>query len=85
MGAVCLENSYLARSSLPAKEELHEPSSELGPARSSEDSSPRHKEEFHDASDDVPQPEGASQALVLQYNKWAPESPDYRNVDAQVR
>jgi len=90
VGAVCLENSYLARSSLPAKEKFHDASSELTSMQRapSGDSTASSKEEFHDAPDDLPasghQQQGSSQALVMQYNKWTPQSPEYHDVDAQV-
>lgn len=88
VGAVCLENSYLARSSLPAKEKFHDASSELTSMQRapSEDSTASAKEEFHDAPDDLPASgeQGSSQALVMQYNKWTPQSPEYHDVDAQV-
>ena len=90
VGAVCIENSYLARSSLPAKEKFHDTSSELTSMQRapSEDSTASSKEEFHDAPDDLPasgqQQQGSSQALVMQYNKWAPQSPEYHDVNAQV-
>lgn len=90
VGAVCLENSYLARSSLPAKEKFHDASSELTSMQRapSEDSTASSKEEFHDAPDDLPasgqQQQISSQALVMQYNKWTPQSSEYHDVDAQV-
>lgn len=90
VGAICLENSYLARSSLPAKEKFHDASSELTSMQRapSEDSTASPKEEFHDAPDDLPasgqQQQGSSQALIMQYNKWTPQSPEYHDVDAQI-
>ena len=90
VGAVCLENSYLARSSLPAKEKFHDASSELTSMQQapSGDSTASSKEEFHDAPDELPasgqQQQGSSQALVMQYNKWTPQSMEYHDVDAQV-
>ena len=82
VGPVCLENSYLARSSLPAKESFHEPSSDIASMQNapSEDSA---DENFHDASDELLSTK--SQALVLQYAKRTPKSPDYQDVDAEVR
>ena len=81
VGPVCIANSYLARSSLPAKETFHEPSSDIAsmqraPSGDSAD------DNFHDASDEMPSTK--SQALVLQYAKRTPKSPDYRDVDAEV-
>ena len=89
VGAVCLENSYLARSSLPAKEKFHDARSELTSLqRAPSGDSAASKEDFQDAPEELPasgqQQQASSQALVMQYNKWTPQSPDYQDVDAQV-
>ena len=82
VGPVCIENSYLARSSLPAKETFHDPSTDSASMHraSSEDSA---DDNFHDASDELPSTK--SQALVLQYHKRTPKSSDYQDVDAEVQ
>lgn len=96
VGAVCLEHSYLARSSLPAEERFHDASTDLqqppSPGAASD------TDEFKDAPgpDEIPalakesnqstapsQQQG--QALTLSYSKWAPQSPDYHNVDAEIQ
>ena len=86
VGPVCMENSYLARSSLPAREKFHEPSLDISSMHQapSEDSAAS-DEQFQDASDELPQATSQGQALVLQYAKWTPKSPEYQDVDAQVR
>ena len=89
VGAVCMENSYLARSSLPAKERFHDASPELASLqRLPSGGSPTTDDQFQDAPDELPalnhQPQGSSQALVMEYTKWSSQSPDYHGVDAQV-
>lgn len=81
VGPVCIENSYLARSSLPAKESFHDPSTDIASMQraSSQDSA---DDNFHDASDELLSTK--SQALVLQYAKRTPKSSDYQDVDAEV-
>ena len=85
VGPVCMENSYLARSSLPARESFHDPSLDITTMHQtpSEDSAAS-DEHFQDASDELPQANSQRQALVLQYAKWTPKSPEYQDVDAQV-
>lgn len=83
VGPVCMENSYLARSSLPAKESYHDPSSDVASMkRAPSEDSTQSDEHFHDASDNLSP--NQSQALVLQYVKRTPKSPDYQDVDAEV-
>ena len=85
VGPVCMENSYLARSSLPVRESFHDPSLDITTMHQtpSEDSAAS-DEQFQDASDELPQANSQGQALVLQYAKWTPKSPEYQDVDAQV-
>lgn len=96
VGAVCLEHSYLARSSLPAEEHFHDASTDLqqppSPGAASD------AEEFKDALEpdeiaplaqsnqqQASSGQGQSQALSLSYSKWSPQSPDYHDVDAEVQ
>lgn len=94
--SVCLEHSYLARSSLPAEERFHDASTDLQQPASPGAGSDA--EEFKDAPgpDEIASlarasPQGAtsgpdqSQALSLSYSNWAPQSPDYHDVDAEVQ
>ena len=84
VGPVCLE-SYLARSSLPARETFHDPSLDTTTMhRTPSEDSAASDEHFQDASDELPQANSQRQALVLQYAKWTPKSPEYQNIDAQV-
>lgn len=85
VGPVCMENSYLARSSLPAKESFHDPSSEVASMqRAPSADSTVSDDHFQDASDEMPSSRSQPQALVLKYAKRTPKSAEYHDVDAEV-
>lgn len=85
VGPVCIENSYLARSSLPAKEIFHEPSSDIASMqRAPSEDSAVSDEHFQDASEEVSYSRSQQQALCMQYIKRMPKSPEYRDIDAEV-
>lgn len=85
VGPVCIENSYLARSSLPAQETFHDPSSDVASMqRAPSGDSTVSDDHFQDASEEVSSARAQQQALVLQYAKRTPKSPEYRDVDAEV-
>ena len=86
VGAVCKENSYLARSSLQDGATLHLSSMQRAQSHGSTASS---KDEFQDAAAELPatgqqQQDLSQQALLMEYTKRTPQSADYRDVDAQV-
>lgn len=85
VGPVCIENSYLARSSLPAKETFHEPSSDIASMqRAPSGDSAASDEHFQDASEEVSSSRSQQQALFMQYTKRTPRSPEYCDIDAEV-
>ena len=87
VGPVCVQNSYLARSSLPAKETFYDPSTEIASMRlESSKEIAAGPDQFQDASEQLPQADSQTQAqaLVLQYAKCTSKAPEYHDIDAEV-